>query len=122
MPHCVSNSSIQNASAKNFPVPTSHFSTNTAQQTVRTRQINLVQVRAPGPQLTIFSLTALFGFDNLLRQGRNDDHILILILHMARSPDSTYVAHINAAFTLIVQGLNRAEGVRELSSSRGLSE
>ncbi len=45
IPHCVSNSSIRKPSAKDFPVPASHFSTKTARQTVRMRQIKLVKVR-----------------------------------------------------------------------------
>ena len=35
MPYCASNSSIRKPSAKDFPVPTSHFSTKSARQTVR---------------------------------------------------------------------------------------
>ena len=45
IPYCVSNNSIRIPSAKDLPVPASHFSTKTARQTVRMRQIKLVNVR-----------------------------------------------------------------------------
>ena len=45
IPHYVSNRSIRKPSAKDFPVPASDFSTKTARQTVRMRQIKLVKVR-----------------------------------------------------------------------------
>ena len=40
---------------------------------------------------------------------------------MARSSNTVYAQHLNAAFTLLSQGASRAEAAREMMQSRGLS-